>query len=154
MKTSHVGTGETKSVQTAFFIKPINFGPLDFLNSKLVYDYSTSILLRTFQGLKDKAGSYRCFLCSDFVKKPWLNQMVTICGHLIFRSLYFSINDVFPTKTLPQNYRKTRSTLFFLQLGFFVAGLEYVGGASKIKLKKVNKKQTVTVRRVIIILNI
>ncbi len=31
---------------------------------------------------------------------------------------------------------------------------EDVGGASKIKLKKVNKKRTVTVRRVIIFLNI
>jgi hypothetical protein len=80
MKTSHVGTKETKIVLNVSFIKAINFVPLVFLNRKLVYDYSTSILLRTFQGLKDKAGIVTdvFFVSSDFVKKPWLNQMITI----------------------------------------------------------------------------
>jgi hypothetical protein len=46
----------------------------------------------------------------------------------------------------------------FLVMGIaterFLAVCRYVRGASKIKLKKVNKKRTVTVRRVIIFLNI
>jgi hypothetical protein len=37
---------------------------------------------------------------------------------------------------------------------YVVCMFQYVRGASKIKLKKVNKKRTVTVRRVIIFLNI
>ncbi len=36
----------------------------------------------------------------------------------------------------------------------FVISLPHIRGASKIKLKKVNKKRMVTVRRVIIFLNI
>ncbi len=46
-------------------------------------------------------------------------------------------------------YGRESETVSDLSLSFF-----FVRGASKIKLKKVNKKRTVTVRRVIIFLNI